>query len=382
MSKVDDGTPLVDIQEEPFNEKNLEHVKSGTQVQPVKDNRLGIFFALGASLCYAFGNIVTLYLTARVGMKAIFYQAYGSLSTWIIYRGVKLIIRCRDGPNEDDILTYWDRVDDGAEGREPQYRASCFKMVQPLIAAIQNTQSQAFVFLTMFFLSRTSVSVNSGVVCSLFSSSLIFVALLFRCLYSQKLSWLTGVGIILILASVPLIAMDAKQDDKKAGADPLKKTSAFDYMLLWALFSAILAGFSFSLGVTVVRFVMNRTPEVNLSTIFTDCNIILGVVYLPFLIYELSTNEAARTGAAANFGFAMGGFWLINIGTILSAYSIKFGTGAIVQGVENLKFCEQVIIEMIMSGFHKLPTGFQIGGLVSGFVGGVIIICESNRSKE
>ena len=151
--------------------------------------------------------------------------------------------------------------------------------------------------------------------------------------------------------------MDAKKADVKSD-NPLSKASSFDFMLLWALFSAIFAGFSFSLGVTVVRFVMNRTPEVNLSTIFTDCNIILGVVYAPFLITELVLNKEAREGAAVNFGYAMGGFWLINIGTILSAYSIKYGTGAIVQGVENLKFCEQVVIEMIISGFKKLPTGF------------------------
>lgn len=101
---------------------------------------------------------------------------------------------------------------------------------------------------------------------------------------------------------------------------------------------------------------------------------------MPFLIYELVVNKEARDNAWTNCFWSVGSQWLVTLGATFNALSLKYGTGAIVLGVENVKFCEQVILEMALTGFKKIPNAFQLGGLVSGLLGGIIIIAESNKS--
>lgn len=60
-----------------------------------KNNRVGVLFALAAGLSFACGNLFSVKLTEKVGMKALIYQSYGFLSMWLIYRLIKLVERCR-----------------------------------------------------------------------------------------------------------------------------------------------------------------------------------------------------------------------------------------------------------------------------------------------
>ena len=65
------------------------------------------------------------------------------------------------------------------------------------------------IFGAFYFLGLCKQPVNSGVISSIFSTSLVFVAILFYCLFGQKLGVRGILGIGLIVQSVAILSMSS-----------------------------------------------------------------------------------------------------------------------------------------------------------------------------
>jgi len=63
------------------------------------------------------------------------------------------------------------------------------------------------IILTFYLLSESSNSLNSGIITSIFASSIIFSLVNFRVLYGQRIKVSSLVGIILVITSISLISM-------------------------------------------------------------------------------------------------------------------------------------------------------------------------------
>jgi len=63
------------------------------------------------------------------------------------------------------------------------------------------------IILTFYLLSESSNSLNSGIITSIFASSIIFSLVNFRVLYGQRIKISSLVGIVLVITSISLISM-------------------------------------------------------------------------------------------------------------------------------------------------------------------------------
>ena len=92
----------------------------------------------------------------------------------------------------------------------PTYVLCWERLFLPVVHSLINCWAYGSIFGAFYFLGLCEHPVNSGVVSSLFSSSLVFVAVLFYIYFGQKMS-LQGIGGIgLIVASICVISLSAE----------------------------------------------------------------------------------------------------------------------------------------------------------------------------
>lgn len=56
---------------------------------------------------------------------------------------------------------------------------------------------------------------NSGIITSLFASSIVYTAVIFYFLYGQKVAKIQAIGMLLIIASVVLVSIGSQSNVKK-----------------------------------------------------------------------------------------------------------------------------------------------------------------------
>ena len=153
-------------------------------------------------------------------MKAVFIQAFGSLFTFSVFHCVRTVAWAKG----NDSTPYWvqylrrehkpvdleEKVPQEALFARPTYVLCWDRLFLPVVHSLINIWAYGSIFGAFYFLGLCEHPVNSGVVSSLFSSSLVFVAILFYFNFGQKMS-LKGIGgILLIVASICVISMSAE----------------------------------------------------------------------------------------------------------------------------------------------------------------------------
>lgn len=154
-------------------------------------------------------------------MKGVFIQAFGSLFSFSLFHVIRSFIWIRS----DDSAPYWiqylrseqesvdlesEKVPQQALFTRPTYTLCWKRLFLPVVHSLFNIWGYGSLFATFYFLGLCKHPVNSGVVSSLFSSSLVFVAILFYFYFGQKMS-LKGIGGIgLIVASICVISLSAE----------------------------------------------------------------------------------------------------------------------------------------------------------------------------
>ena len=101
---------------------------------------------------------------------------------------------------------------------------------------------------TTFYFAGLS-GVNSGIIATIFSTCVVFTALIFRVRYGQILSLMDWLGCLIIMGCVVLIGLGASQDNDDGSKIDTKN-------LLFAVVSALAAGLIFSINTVNVNYVI------------------------------------------------------------------------------------------------------------------------------
>lgn len=128
-------------------------------------------------------------------MESVFIQALGSLFTFSAFH----IIRSMTWVRTDDAAPYWiqyyrkehqpvdleEKLPGEALFSRPTYALCRDRIILPFVHSLINIWAYGSIFGAFYFLGLCEHPVNSGVVSSLFSSSLVFVAILFYIYFGQ-----------------------------------------------------------------------------------------------------------------------------------------------------------------------------------------------------
>ena len=107
-----------------------------------------------------------------------------------------------------------------------------------------------------------------------------------------------------------------------------------------------------------------------------DGNLLFGLILAPLFIIELINNPDTFT--IENCLKSNLSILLVTIAINSFSYAMKYGKGGSVQAIENMKNVVQTLLGALLGG--DVPTTLEILGLISGFVGVMIIIL--NKKKQ
>ena len=93
-----------------------------------------------------------------------------------------------------------------ADGQLPA-RVSKTKLCMPMLRAIFILFIHITMIMTYDFFGRSGSDLNSGIITSLFTSSVVYSAILFYFIYKQKISLPQVIGMALIVGSVIMVSI-------------------------------------------------------------------------------------------------------------------------------------------------------------------------------
>ena len=166
-------------------------------------------FALLTSLSIGLVNYLLGDLSARLGIRGSFPVAFGIIAMGILYH---ISLCCM-------------RVDKLIQGQEYQksvyFLANgdiCWGAVRGVF--IRGINHGVLICLTcLSFEFAAKAEINQGVIASLFTSGVVFTAILFYIIYGEKLGWQSAGGIVSIIAGVFLISISKRQDQIEISGD-------------------------------------------------------------------------------------------------------------------------------------------------------------------
>lgn len=176
-----------------------------------------------------------------------------------------------------------------------KYQFSRIKTIGMITRFIFQLGIQLSLLTTFYFGSRSGV--NNGIISTIFSSGVIFTAVIFFFVYGQKVSCYDVVGALGIIGCVVLISAGGAggSDDKEKeaggghGPDLSKGLSDEDknFNLMLAIISATVTGLVFALNSLSIQFCTANGCGVSQANM--DAMMVMFLVLLPgFLVVELS----------------------------------------------------------------------------------------------
>lgn len=127
---------------------------------------------------------------------------------------------------------------------------------------------------------------------------------------------------------------------------------------------AIVTGLTLSLSTVNFEYVMST--GVNLDQTNHDCNMILGILYLPFFfVFRGNFTWFDILEATATV-------MIVTAGVIFFSRALQCGFAGPTQAIENAKTIVQSVLAAILLG--QIPSLIQIFGLISGLLGVAIIV--------
>jgi drug/metabolite transporter (DMT)-like permease len=176
---------------------------------------------------------------------------------------------------------------------EVQYELNWGALMVPVRRFMINLS--IYVMLGFTFMYADKCGIHTGVVTSLFCSSLIFTIAYFYFRFDQKLQISDWIGILLVVVCVILISISegAEEGEETHGTDkdPFgkvnvpKEPEGFDWDKLITVVFALGTGLVFSTNSIEMHY-STKNQCVPATVMNVDGNFILGVLVLPFFIVE------------------------------------------------------------------------------------------------
>jgi len=192
----------------------------------IKQNpKKALIYAFMCSVLIGLQNFFVSIVSERYGPKGLYAQGFGVVFIWATYHISKYAnhdhFNCvpEQGKGYAKIYPYlskgnsaYFRIDkiNSTYHKEiflPKYKAWSV----PLLRSI--TQALIQISISITYMMAAQINQNSGTISTIFSSSVLFTAAIFFCLYGQKLSKFDFLGCILIIGGVVMIGLGGKKPE-------------------------------------------------------------------------------------------------------------------------------------------------------------------------
>ena len=338
-------------------------------------------------------------LLASLGLTGIWAEWFGCVMAWISYHLYCYISwRCYRDPEDQDYMTkeksmYYEVVPDdeasadlnkvadaeaGASNKPKEYRFSKIKTCGMITRVIFQLGIQLSLLTTFYFGGRSGV--NNGIISTIFSSGVIFTAIIFYFVYGQKLSWCDISGAVFIVGCVALISIGGAGGSHGGGHGPDLSKGLSDeeknFNLMLAIISATVTGLVFALNSLSIQFCTANGCGVSQANM--DAMLVMFIILLPgFLAVELGRGDKPSPYGWTEMIIATAILVTQVFGIISLSVGLKYGTAGPVQAIENQKTTIQTLLEAAVQ--RNLPLPIQWGGLVCGIFGVTIIVCQPKK---
>ena len=269
--------------------------------KPQFNHKLSFLFATIASLFFGIADYLIALLSIKHGLKWMYPTFMITTVVWTIFHVGKWIKlnRARRAENLEPV-PFWDG------------ETSCY--CKPDVGAVTTDNNEAkakyvlnwgaiwvpirrfavnlsiYVMLGLTFMWADKANMHTGVITSLFCTSLIFTIIYFRIFHAQHLQCTDYIGILLVVICVVLISISEgghgpKPTEVNTLEDIEEEESNMEKIL--AVVFAVGTGVIFSTNSIEMHY-SAKTQNVGATQMNIDGNFILGVIVFPLYIYEMT----------------------------------------------------------------------------------------------
>jgi drug/metabolite transporter (DMT)-like permease len=181
--------------------------------------------------------------------------------------------------------------------------------------------------ITFYFAGLSGV--NSGIISTVFSTCVVFTAIIFRFKYGQELTKYDYLGCFLIITCVILISIGGTENNDDDSSENIN----MKYLFLSVTF-ALVCGLLFSMNTLNVNYII-RDVKFNPDQMNYDGNMLIGAILTPLFV-----NECIRSPGEFSYDAILKSnmsLCLVNLAIISFSYAMKYGKGASVQAIESMK---------------------------------------------
>lgn len=257
-------------------------------------------------------------------------------------------------------------------------RFSCMRMFTQVIRVVVEFISHVLMILTYQFYGMSGSQMNSGIITSLFASSIVYTAIIFYFLYGQRVAKVQALGMVFIIVSVVLVSIGS-QSNVKSTLEGSAIVEENKVLLNWSIVFALLCGLILSIQLLTTKKIL-QTYDFPPNHMNYDTN--FGLFLLYFIIYLVDGYAFGMHYETIDFFLMTSAGIIGQVGMLFLTQAVRFGKGSIVQSIENLKIPMQVLILLIATGGRQKPTLLQNIGVLFGLLGGVAIAVSENQNGK
>lgn len=150
-----------------------------------------------------------------------------------------------------------------------------------------------------------------------------------------------------------------------------KEKSDYAFNLGMSILFAVIVGITFSLNTISVEQTLRAGCNINQANY--DGNLFMFLFLLPFFLVVWFSDDNPITWRDIGFGTAV--FICVTVGVVFLSLGLEVGHAGPVQAIYGQATTFQAVVTAIIT--QKLPTGLQIGGVVCGMLGVIVIMCQN-----
>ncbi|CAI2369507.1 unnamed protein product [Moneuplotes crassus] len=211
---------------------------------------------------------------------------------------------------------------------------------------------------------------NSGIMCSLGVTRVIFVSIIFYFMFKQSLKWYEIAGIMILIISVVSILYSG--EDKVVNEK--QDTQAFFVVL--ACLSMIITMLFSTMRIAVCKYVSLEVPEINIPALY---NFTMAIYAAGMIIYLIVLISQGFEFTLIEFSVGTLGGALYSVAGYLTTYVNVRGKAAIASAIIEGSTLFQTVFDLLL--FGRYPNLAQYIGLLLGF-GAVLFIILFNSLRE
>ena len=234
----------------------------------------------------------------------------------------------------------------------------------PIFTALVGMMNLGGFTLTFWFAGKSGV--NAGIISCMFSSSIVFISVIFYFKYGQKLTVRDALGSVLIVASVVFIAIGGKNRDTTSDGKDIDVKN-----LLMAVASGLLAGLIIALNAFTLKYFVEGEHKFPADQLNLDAYTWYAIFLIPVWANEIVINPDVTLEDNLK-----GLIWALTFGIarILLTLAFKIGKGGTVQAIENSK---SIILTLMFAVLDSMvPNWFEISGIATGTLGVLVIVLQ------